>query len=727
MQYRIYTWLDVYMLVQDIYNSLKGASHVIDYADIELIARDFLLRLEDYGYFRSRLESGIRYILIDEFQDTSELQWSALRPLIANCIEGGGALFYVGDVKQSIYRWRGGEPFLFNRARKEFGIHEEILPYSYRQNRTLLDFVNDVFNALGEKSDSRFVYSDQHLPPHLADKERGYVFLRGIGGEEELAAEILKQIHSLEQGGVAVDDIAILCRTNNEVGMIETLLRDSGIAFNSAGKTRLLDDYCVRDILNAIGFVLHPDEPLFLNGLLRAPFFRCSFPFLDELSEQGTGGTMQQLKAREPKLWEAVQDILRLSRYTTPAGFVMELYRELDMFVQYPDRREPLMAFLELAYEFESSRDNVRITDFYRYLHENYERIVLSAGDHGGVTVQTIHSSKGLEYHSVIIPFLKQRFHAKLDGSFMYSRDDGGNIEHLAIAGKVYIHYHTDQQRIVRLQRENDIDYQTDEINTLYVALTRARENLIVLPQINVRSESVGTVLLHTARENTDMEDGLRIGEIVASRDEGEKEKKQYVHVKPLKQPEASGVPAWQDQEEVFSTAYRKSRRDGLIRGTLFHAVIERINDLPLNEEQLETLLAVSASREGRGYTKEELASAIRDVRPMVLNVIADPDLAKYFSDRATAELSIVSDRYQNLLGRIDRIYMGKEIEVIDFKTNPVQDDSEHERLVESYREQIDAYCSVLAEIYPNRQVHGYLYFTGAVESKRMVEVWRKT
>ena len=729
MQYRIYSWLDVYMLIQNIYGSLKKQSHVIDYTDIELIARNFLIRLTDYNFFRSRLETGIRYILIDEFQDTSELQWNALHPLIENCIKGGGTLFYVGDVKQSIYRWRGGEPYLFNRAREEFGIPEERLPYSYRQNRVLLDFVNGVFSSLSDETESRFLYAEQHLPPHITDKERGFVSIRGMDGEDELVAEVREQIHKLEDAGVATDDIAILCRTNREVGVVEALLRDEGIAFNSAGKTRLLDDYCIRDILNVIRFVLHPNEPLYLAGLLRAPFFRYSFSNLAELSGKGRGSALLQLKTLDLPLWETVQNILRLSRYTTPSGFIMRLYREFDVFVAYPDKREPLMAFLELAYGFESNRDSARLMDFSRYLQDNNQHIMLSAGDHRGITVQTIHSAKGLEYHTVILPFLKQRFHATLDGSLMYSKDDEGNIDRLAIARRVYVDYYANQDEISRLQHENNMDYQTDEINTLYVALTRARENLVILPLVRVNGESVGKVLLRITCRDSDTEGktGLRIGDIVPSSGEREKRAKEYVQTNPIEKPVEAEGGAWRDQEGALSGVRRRSRREGLLRGILFHAVIERIKKLPLGSGDLDRLLATAAAREGRGYTKEEVTAALGDVRPMVLNVTSDPRLGKYFSDRAAGELSIFSERYQNLIGRIDRIYLGDEIEVIDFKTNPTHGDAELERLVGAYGEQVDAYCSVVAEIFPDRKVRGYLYFTDAAESRRLVEVGRKT
>jgi ATP-dependent exoDNAse (exonuclease V) beta subunit len=717
MRYRAYTWLDVYVLIQRIYDSLKEPAHAIDFTDIELIARDFLTGLTDFSYFHRRIESGTRYVLIDEFQDTSELQWSTLRPLVSNSMAQGGTLFYVGDVKQSIYRWRGGEPYLFDRVKEELGIQEAFLPYSYRQNRVLLDFVNRIFRSLSEETGGNFHYQEQHLPPQIEDREQGYVHILSFAQKEELMENVCEQIRRLSESNVELDDIAVLCRKNAEVADIEHLLRDQGIPFNSAGRTRLLDDYCIRDMVNTLRLVIDPDEPLFLAGLLRAPFFRLRYTDMLELCKDGQHAIMQQLKVLNPSVWEKVQTIIRLSRYTTPSGFLMNLYGELDVFSVYPGKREPLLAFLELAYAFESGRDSVRLGDFDRYLQDNDRYITLRAGDHGGVTVQTIHSAKGLEYHSVILPFLTQRAHAALDGSLLCGRDRDGKIGRFAIANRVYVDYFAHRTEIEHLQHENDLNYQIDEINTLYVAFTRAKENLVVLPLLRGRGESIGGMMLRVLGVEADGE--LRMGKPVASSKTVEEFSREFVPARET----TGAATVKRDEVREFPEMVRRGRREGLLRGLIFHAVIEMIQGLPLNGEELERLLRIAASREGRGYTGEEVASAVKEVRPMVLNVIADQRLEKYFYDRAMSELNIFSSQYQNLLGRIDRIHLGEEIDVIDFKTNPVNSGEELEKLSEMYGEQVASYCSTLSHIFPGKKVHGYLYFTGASPDERLVQV----
>ncbi len=717
MRYRVYAWLDVYMLIQRIYDSLKQPARVIDFTDIELIALDFLTRLTDFSDFHRRIESGIKYILIDEFQDTSELQWSTLRPLVRNSMARGGTLFYVGDVKQSIYRWRGGEPYLFNRVEEELGIQEAFLPYSYRQNRVLLDFVNRVFRSLSEETGENFRYQDQHLSPRISDRKRGYVHILSFAQKEELMGNVCEQIRGLNESKIELDDIAVLCRKNAEVEDIERLFRDQGIRFNSAGRTRLLDDYCIRDMVNTVRLVIDPEEPLFLAGLLRAPFFRFRYTDMLELCKGGPHTIMQQLKFLNRPVWEEVQTIIRLSHYTTPSGFLMKLYGELDVFSVYPEKREQLVAFLELAYSFESSRDSVRLGDFYRYLRDNDRFITLRAGDHGGVTVQTIHSAKGLEYHTVILPFLTQRSHAALDQSLLCGRDREGKIERFAIANRVYVDYHADRTEIERLQHENDLNYQIDEINTLYVAFTRARENLVVLPLIRGGKERMGGMMMRVLGIEADGE--LRIGEPVASAGTVEELAREYVPARAA----GSAVSVKRDEAEEFPETVRKDRREGLLRGLIFHAVIELVRELPLSGEELDRLLRIAASREGHGYTEEEVSAAVKEVRPVVLNVIADRRLEKYFCNRAMSELNIFSSQYQNLLGRIDRIHLGEEIDVIDFKTNPVRSDEELEKLSDMYGEQVASYCTALSHIFPGKKVHGHLYFTGASPDERLVQV----
>lgn len=736
MHHNVSTWLNVYALIQRIYDVMKAPAHVVDFTDIEIKARDLLVSLRDFSFFQHRIESWIRYILIDEFQDTSELEWSALYPLVQNCLKSGGALFYVGDVKQSIYRWRGGEPNLFSRIRDELGIQEEQLHYTYRQNGVLLDFVNRVFLDLHEETGGRFGYAEQHLPPGSEGKERGYVHIRSFRDRDVLIDGLLRHLHDLTLQGVGHDDIAILCRKNSEVEEIEALLRQEHIRFNSAGRTRLLDDYSIMDLVNTLHFVREPEEPLYLAGLLRAPLFRVHYDEL--LALQGDWRLhLHRLRDVNRGLYERILHIIRLSRYSSVSRFMRGLYEEFDLFSVYPDKREQLLGFLDLVYGFEEGRDHCRLEDFIRHLEEHSEYITLRSGDHRGVTVQTIHTAKGLEYHTVIVPFVSQRARFWLDGSLMYSRDEEARIDRFILATNPYPSYYPDQEVYGRIREENDLNYVIDEINTLYVALTRARENLIVLPHVGGRYETLGEVLLRVVGGQPD-EQGeyeVRIGEPVESAVRREEPPRKYIPVAVAgsKGADAAGGSENHDlagsvsplaEEPAGGAADRRSNREGMLRGLLVHSVLEQIRRLPVDDEMLERMLRIALAREGRTYTRVEREGAVESVRQVIKDVVTDPRLEKYFSESAFSEVGILSTGFQNLLGRIDRIYIDEQIGVIDFKTNPVTTAEELNLLTDKLEEQVVAYCLAAEEIFSGKWVRGYLYFTSATYEQRLVQVY---
>jgi exodeoxyribonuclease V beta subunit len=720
MQYFVYTWLEIHRLIHNFYTSMKRSTLSIDFNDIELLALEFLGEISDFALFHSRIESKIRYVLIDEFQDTSELQWNALQSIVRNSLVRDGAFFYVGDVKQSIYRWRGGEPFLFQTVRKNLNVEERRLGYNYRQNAVLLKFVNTVFERIQELTEGQYPYERQLLSPGEDPKERGFVSVKKYRERESLIEELPSYLEMLSERGVMGDDIAILCRKNSEVEEIEKLLRLNRISFNSAGKTRLLEDYCIRDLFNVICFVLSPEEEIYLTALLRAPFFRRSYEQILGLRKGEEKITLRQIAKIDPSLLYRIEALVSASKYSTPSGFIGRLFEELDVFNTYREKTEALIEFLELAYSFENDHDGVTLPDFARWLEQNKEIIPLRVNRGAGVTIQTIHASKGLEYHTVILPFLFSLANLRLDGSLMYSKGLNGKIKNYALAARRYLDFNLDREGIARIREENDLDYKIDELNILYVALTRARENLLILPLEWKNRTTIGELLLSGCDPNYTRKAfpyGWERGSIVPSQKPAKRPEWKYVRVGVRAEVEQPSIPTF----EIGPKGQRKQRRGGLLKGTLVHGAIEMIRALPVDEETLERNMRSVACREGQDYTNAEKKEAMGEAKKTLLNVIADQRLAKYFINRAVGELTIFSEKFQNLLGRIDRIYIGEEIEIIDFKTNPVEGPQELIELIGHYREQVDTYCSVLSSIYTKRRVRGFLYFTEVDYGRRLV------
>ena len=753
MIYYLHIWMDIYRLINDFYAMKKRTDGVVDFVDIEVLALGLLNRLEDFSLLEYRTDSSVKYILIDEFQDTSLLQWEALKPLVQNALEKGGTIFYVGDVKQSIYRWRGGDPYLFYRVCSELGIQSERLPFSYRQNSLLLDIVNVVFKRIAAKMHPDYRYEEQYLPPSRQNCERGYLKLEQFDSKEDMLDAIVHELKRLVGFGVTMKDVAILCRKNSELEEIEQRLGVEGILPATAGKTKLLREWCIRDMINLIRFILYPEEELYLTSLLRTPMFRQSYERLSALKESGGGISLSSFKDDEPDLFDRLIELINVSNYATPSGFLQRAYEKLGVFKAYPESFEALSQFYELSYNFEASMQSITLYDFLRYLEESEDYIVMRGGRRDGPTLQTIHGAKGLEFHTVILPFLTQPFNYRLDGGLMFSLDELGRVVRSAIARKLYLHYHSEAEELERIHGETDLRYKIDELNTLYVAMTRACENLIVFPLSARNAKTVGDVLIEAldlkARSDEQgvfFEKGevvpsvekVEFGERVVFADEKVKSYQDIFYVPGIEgdvlrigKVRSSGAEGLLtpcevggDLEGFERLSDPLMRRAGKLRGILVHSAIEEISSLPAGDEVLYDLLQKAISKEAEGFSREEKRLAFERAIVSLRSIVDDERLARYFREGVGAEVNIFSKRYQNLLGRVDRVVLGERIELLDFKTDTVLSDKHFRDLLSHYGDQLRTYCDVFREIYPGIEVRGSLYFTEVEYPKRLVTIF---
>lgn len=761
MNYYLHIWMEIYRLINEFYSLKKRSEDSIDFVDIEVLASGLLNRLKDFGFLEYRTDSSLKYILIDEFQDTSLLQWEALRPVVMNALLKGGTIFYVGDVKQSIYRWRGGDPYLFYRVCSELGIHSERLPYSYRQNSLLLDVVNGVFKKLGATMHPHYLYEEQCLPPSRQDNNRGYFKVERFTSKEAVLDAVLHELKSLERLGVLMKDVAILCRKNSELEEIEQRLGVEGIFPATAGKTKLLREWFIRDIVNLIRFVLYPEEELYLTSLLRNPMFRQSYERISALRGYDGGISLSSLRDYEPDLFDKIIELINISNYSTPSGFLQRAYEIMGVFEAHSESFEALSQFYELAYNFEASMNSITLYDFLRYLEESEEYIVMRGGKRDGPTLQTIHGAKGLEFHTVILPFLTQPFNYRLDGGLMFVLDGQGRVERSAIARKLYFHYyHSEAKELERIYEETDLRYKIDELNTLYVAMTRACENLIVFPLSVRNAKTIGDMLIGALELKTQGDEQavfFEKGEVVPSVEKldvgerivfsgGMERVKSYPvtgsfpgkrrsfrggdegRIKKIKTYDADSIFIHRGIDDILEGSERFSdsllMRAGKLRGILVHSALEEIRYLPVCEELLFYLLRKAISKEAGGFSREEKRLAFERAIVSLRSIVDDERLVGYFQEGAVPEVNILSKRYQNLIGRVDRVILGESVELLDFKTDTIFSDKHLRALVLQYEAQLQTYSDVFRDIFPDRKIIGSLYFTEVEYSKRLVTIF---
>jgi ATP-dependent exoDNAse (exonuclease V) beta subunit len=161
-----------------------------------------------------------------------------------------------------------------------------------------------------------------------------------------------------------------------------------------------------------------------------------------------------------------------------------------------------------------------------------------------------------------------------------------------------------------------------------------------------------------------------------------------------------------------------------VLKGLVFHRAIELIHVFPPDGMKIDEVLSQAMVMEDSHYSSEERAPALKGARMALRTVIADPRLERFFGNESQGELGFLSSGYPSLLGRIDRVRVDEEVEILDFKTDSLDGESGLEDLIAMYRDQVTDYCSAFEKIYSEKRVRGYLYFTGAPREVRFVEVY---
>ncbi|TVP75957.1 MAG: hypothetical protein EA352_06830 [Gemmatimonadales bacterium] len=455
-------------------------------------------RLRELQY---RLDGEIRHLLLDEFQDTSVQQWQALRPLVEEVAAGYAgerALVVVGDPKQSIYGWRGGEPRLLEALEDGIGLPPVPLHESWRSTPAVLDFVNRVFGALPqlpallqETSDTAPLSEATHLwlqrfrdhaparpdavpPGHVrvstgpeGDRRNESVRTGVLGAAARRAAELREEAPHL--------DVGILVRNNRSVAHLVTTLARMGVEASGEGGVPVTDAPAVAAVLEALRLADHPDDRV-------AAYLVHHSPVRGLLKE--AGGTPG------------------LRRRLLEEGYGPVLSRWVRTLVGHPDTlptardRERLEQLTELAWRHDEAPVSLRPSEFVRWVAT--ER--MESPSAARVRVMTIHQSKGLEFDIVLLPDLDQSLTSS-GGELVHpwrDRPDGPVVRVWpGIPRKQEALFPQAAQAVGATQGAQF----RDGLSAVYVALTRARTGveLFLMPEKLSDGTLTGSALVRHA------------------------------------------------------------------------------------------------------------------------------------------------------------------------------------------------------------------------------------
>lgn len=394
-------------------------------------------------FFYFRLDSKIAHILIDEFQDTSLNDYKILAPFIDEIKAGIGqakwhrSVFFVGDVKQSIYGFRGSFSSLFESVSKDF--YHDNLPFNHRSSPLIINYVNTIFKKAYQNSPT--AYLEQKYPKASNNKYAtdGYVKVSLVADERELLLDqILQEAQNLLEHRIDPKDITLLCATNDDALEIKNYLQQnlSEIRPSTESSAKLSQFVESKIIKNALRYALaeEPYKPFYKHSVLKL----AGYLHDDAIALAGF----------DPKK-ESV------------AGFV---WKVMELFELYG---EPAQICLELAVGCEDASEFL----------EKLEAKAIASSHSKGAQIMTIHKSKGMQFPYVIV--CERLGKPKTNNSNQFLEEyDGTELTRL--------YYRMKNREVVDKDYARALDKEEaakdhEETNVYYVAFTRAELGLIVV------------------------------------------------------------------------------------------------------------------------------------------------------------------------------------------------------------------------------------------------------
>ena len=635
-------------------------------------------------FIYERLGEKYRHYFIDEFQDTSVMQWENLQPLIDNALSGqddsgnSGSLFLVGDTKQAIYRWRGGraEQFLklATKVTAPFAVAQQVFPLekNYRSYSEIVKFNNGFFQNIGTflnntKYQQLFIEGNNQL---LNAKEGGYVELRfldeGNSDDKDVlyGNAVLETIRKVVPNGQAYNDICILVRNNKQGVALASFLTNQDIPIISTESLLVQSSDKVRFLIDLLNYINETNNNTISYKLLA--FLSKGEPNRNDFITSN----LNRLNSFFTKTYDfEIEKIQQNSVYD-----IVEL--AIKKFNLAPETNLYLVSLMDFVLDVEN-KEGAGVQVFLDYWEKKKEKLSISApAISNAIRIMTIHKSKGLEFPIVIFPYANEDFYKRNDKK-MWLRVDAsqysGFDRFLVTEKKEVAHYGKDAARSLE---EEEHKMELDAFNILYVALTRAAHSLFVISKKELPKKGAYPIknysglFVHYLKEKglwnaeQEMYHFGNLGGIPKNRLHAPRSipyqytYKNSANFKIL----ASAGNLWDTERER-----------AIVHGNLVHHIMSYIE----TTEDLQDALSLF-SRKGDIPSNE-----VQHIKDMVTAIVTHPDLRTYFE----LGLSIKNEKdiitKKGKLLRPDRlVFNNNTVTVIDYKTGK-KDPTYHQQVYE--------------------------------------------
>lgn len=678
-----------------------------------------IVREGDPSFVFEKIGANIHHVMIDEFQDTSRMQWGNFKLLLLEGLAQGANSLIVGDVKQSIYRWRNGDWSILNGLTEKIGpfkIEEKTLNTNRRSESRIVKFNNNLFTAASEWLNGKYKEEQKEDCKELKQaykdvvqetckrEEKGYIKVSFLGKKEDVTYEedtlqqLSVEVECLLQKGVKLNDMAILIRKNRMIPLIADYFdKHTSYRIVSDEAFRLDASLAICMMMDALRYLNEPENRIakaqlvasYQNEVLKKDIDLNTLLLYDVEAYLPTEFIEHVNTLRLMPLYELLEKLFNI--------FQLSLIEDQDAY---------LFSFFDKVSEYLNDHSS-ELTAFIRHWEESLCSKTIPSGEIEGIRILSIHKSKGLEYPTVLLPYCdwkmenERNFHVWCaPGESPFNALDLVPVNYGSTMNESV--YHNDFLA-ERLQ------LWVDNLNLLYVAFTRPKTNLIVWCKGEKPEGTVSELMLQSiiqtpcvANEMGNGDVKYEWGEVCPSEDEKEK----VVTNKLLVKPEGAHVCMesidtpiefkQSNRSAEFINGEEEESAKYIHQGELLHNLFAYINtsaDIPLALKRLRMEGVITSDEQEK------------EIQKLATWALGHPKVKEWFSGKWELynECAIIyTEKGELQTRRPDRVMMKDgQVVVVDFKFGKKRP---------SYHKQVRDYMSLLASM-GYSHIRGYLWY----------------
>lgn len=653
-------------------------------------------------FIYEKLGDRYTHFFIDEFQDTSQMQWENLIPLIENSLSSQndygepGSLMIVGDPKQSIYRWRGG------KAEQFIQLSEKDIPFknsevavfnletNYRSYSEVIEFNNELFKFLSEEfSEQRYKTLYLHSPQKTNSKTGGYVNLTFLDSknlsEDESTDElylktIINTIHKALENGFSYREIVILVRKKNKGILVANYLTQNNIPIVSSETLLLANSDDVIFLINLLEYLKNKRNNQAKVGFLYyiGTHLELDCPLHDFLKQ---GVDLHQEKEFEK--WMSTyglnfsfEEIRRKSLYEAVEIIISTFVKDKNnVYVQ---------TFLDIVLE-QNLKKQATIDDFLNHWKENSHKLSIPSPDGNAIRIMTVHKSKGLEFPVVILPFADENYsHGPKDKLWIENDLEEIELPKVLVDNAKAVENYSDNA--LKTYFHSTQEELLDNINILYVALTRAEEQLYIISKMdldksgNARNNTMSSFFVGFLQQKQSFSSEKYTYEFGESKrisiPKKEEENRKVI------QPVSNNFDAKNIKIATHEAVMWNTRQQNSIEfGNSVHQVLALI----ISKEDIDKALNTSLEKGVINITQKE------EIRKAIENIVFHPQLSEFYNSgyKIFNERAVICE---NGILKPDKVVLktNNQALLLDYKTG---------QKLEKHKYQLESYSAALQDM----------------------------